>query len=115
MVASWIMDELQTADLGDKRLDRRFGEVLNQLSGRASASIPAACGGYAETAAAYRLFDNAKATMAKILAPHQDATRRRMAAQPVVVLAQDTTEIDLTRPEHQVKGAGPLDGGPRRG
>lgn len=115
MVASWIMDELQTADLGDRRLDRRFAEVLSQLSGQASASIPAACGGYAETVAAYRLFDNDKATMEKILAPHQDATRRRMAAQPVVVLVHDTTEMDVTRPHQQVAGAGPLDGGTRRG
>src|SRR5205085_2393178 len=38
-----------------------------------------------------------------------------MVAHPVVVLAQDTTEIDLTRPEQQMAGAGPLDGGPRRG
>src|SRR6266704_188154 len=102
MVASWIMDELQSADLGDKRLDRRFVEVLSQLSSQASASIPAACGGYAETAAAYRLFDNDKATMAKILAPHQEATRRRIAAHPAVVLVQDTTEIDVTRPEQQM-------------
>jgi hypothetical protein len=115
MVASWIMEELQTAELGDKRLDRRFVEVLSQLSGQASASIPAACGGYAETTAAYRLFDNDKATMEKVLAPHREATRRRMAAQPVVVLVQDTTEIDVTRPEQQMAGAGPLDGGPRRG
>lgn len=109
------MDELRTADLGDKRLDRRFVEVLGQLSGQPSASIPAACGGYAETAAAYRLFDNDKATMETMLAPHQEATRRRMAAQAVVVLVQDTTEIDLTRPEQQMAGAGPLDAGPRRG
>jgi hypothetical protein len=31
------------------------------------------------------------------------------------VLAQDTTEIDVTRPEQQVAGAGPLDDGARRG
>jgi len=38
-----------------------------------------------------------------------------MAAQAVVVLAQDTTEVDVTRPVRQVTGAGPLDGGVRRG
>ena len=96
-------------------MDRRFAEVLDQLSGRPSASIPSACGGYAETAAAYRLFDNEKVTLDKVLAPHHAATRRRMADQPVVVLAQDTTEIDVTRPERQMAGAGPLGDGPRRG
>jgi hypothetical protein len=38
-----------------------------------------------------------------------------MAGQPVVLLVQDTTEIDVTRPQQQVEGAGPLDAGTRRG
>lgn len=65
--------------------------------------------------AAYRLFDNEKVCFDNVLEPHIAATRRRMAGQPVVILAQDTTEIDLTRPQQQVAGAGPLDGGSRRG
>ena len=32
-----------------------------------------------------------------------------------MILVQDTTETNLTRPEQQVVGAGPLDGGTRRG
>jgi hypothetical protein len=115
MLDPWVIDELKTVDLKDKRLNERFVEVLSQLGGHPAASIPAACGGYAETAAAYRLFDNDKVSFEKILGPHIDATRRRMADQPIVILAQDTTEVDLTRPEQQVTGAGPLDGGTRRG
>lgn len=38
-----------------------------------------------------------------------------MAEQSVVILPQDTTEVDLTRPERQVVGAGPLDGNTRQG
>ena len=115
MVSPWVFDEMKTVDLKDKRLNDRFGEVLSQLGGHPTASIPAACGGYAETTAAYRLFDNDKVNFQNVLQPHIDATRRRIADQPVVVLAQDTTEVDLTRPEQQVAGAGPLDGGSRRG
>ena len=65
--------------------------------------------------AAYRLFDNKKVTFDSIIEPHAEMTRQRMAAQPVVLLVQDTTEIDVTRPEQQVAGAGPLDGNSRRG
>lgn len=65
--------------------------------------------------AAYRLFDNENVSFENILQSHQEATRRRMAQQAVVVLAQDTTEIDLTRPEQQVVGAGPLTEGNRVG
>ena len=115
MAQVWAIDEMKTADLKDKRLNDRLCEVLSQLATRPTASIPAACGGRAEMEAAYRLFDNEKATFANILQPHGEATRHRMAAQPVVVLVQDTTEADLTRPQQQVRGAGPLDGASRRG
>lgn len=115
MLASWVVDEMQTVDLNDKRLNDRFGKLLGQLAAHPTASIPAACGGYAETAAAYRFFDNEKVEFEKVLQPHIDATRQRVADQPVAILAQDTTEVDLTRPEQQVKGAGPLDGSSRRG
>lgn len=115
MLAPWVVDEMQTVDLKDKRLDARLREVLSELGARPTASIPAACGGRAEMEAAYRLFDNDQVSFDNILQAHQEATRRRIAGQPVVVLAQDTTEIDLTRPEHQVLGAGPLDCGTRRG
>lgn len=115
MRASWVADEMSTVDLKDKRLNARLCEVLAQLAARPTASIPAACGGRAEMEAAYRLFDNDQVSFDNILQPHHEATRRRIGGQPVVILAQDTTEIDLTRPEQQVRGAGPIDGGTRRG
>lgn len=115
MPASWVIEETKDVDLEDKRLNSRLAVILDQLGGHPTASIPAACGGYAEMMAAYRFFDNEKVGFENILQPHIEATGRRMAQQPVVILAQDTTEIDLTRPEQQVVGAGPLDGDTRRG
>lgn len=116
MIAPWVVEEMKTADLKDKRLNRRLQELLSDLAGQPTASIPAACGGgRAEMVAAYRFFENEKTTFADVLQPHIDSTRKRIGAQPVVVLSQDTTEVDVTRPEKQVKGAGPLDGDSRRG
>ncbi len=115
MLAPWIMDEVKTAKLGDKRLNARLGQVLSQLAARPTASIPAACGGRAEMVAAYRFCENEKASFDSVLQSHRDATRERMAAQPVALLLQDTSEIDVTRPEQQMAGAGPLDGDSRRG
>ena len=109
------MEEMKTANLGDKRLNARLAQVLGELAARPTASIPAACGGRAEMVAAYRFFENDNTTFDNVLQPHVDATRERIAAQAVVVLAQDTTEADVTRPEQQVAGAGPLDGDSRRG
>ena len=115
MVAPWVVEEMADVDLGDKRLDSRLTSVLSDLSDRPTASIPAACGGHKEMTAAYRLFDNPKATPEKILEPHQERTRQRIAEQSVALVVQDTSEIDLTRPEQVVRGAGPLDNSARRG
>jgi len=115
MVASWVVDELKDVNLEDKRLNDRMVQILDQIGGHPNASIPAACNGWAETVAAYRFFDNKKVSFEKLLAPHIEATYQRIKEHPVVILAQDTTEIDLTRPERKVIGAGPLDDGSRRG
>jgi Transposase DNA-binding/Transposase Tn5 dimerisation domain len=115
MLAPWALEEMATADLRDKRLNDRLIQILSDLGSRPTASIPAACGGFNEMTAAYRFFDNDKANPDTILRPHAEQTRRRMARQDTVLMIQDTTEADLTRPEQQVQGAGPLDGSARRG
>ena len=115
MLAPWAVEEMKSADLNDKRLNRRLEELLSGLGERPTASIPAACGGHAEMVAAYRFFDNDKVTFERVLAAHCERTRQRVAAQPVVLLIQDTTELDFTRPEQAMEGAGFLDGSARRG
>jgi hypothetical protein len=115
MLAPWVVEEMSAVDLNDNRLNQRMRVILSQLAAHPTASLPAACGGYAELAAAYRFFDNDKATFDRIVKPHHDASMIRVAAQPVALLVPDTTEIDVTRPEQQVQGTGPLDGNARRG
>ena len=115
MLAPWVAEEMATADLNDKRLNKRLGVILSQLAAHPTASLPAACGGYAELTAAYRFFDNDKVGFDVVLQPHIDRTHARIAAQPVALVVPDTTEIDVTRPEQQVHGTGPLDGSTRRG
>jgi transposase-like protein/transposase Tn5 family protein/DDE family transposase len=115
MLAPWAHEEMETVDLKDKRLNDRLAQILSDLGERPTASIPAACGGHNEMVAAYRFFDNEKVTYESILQGHYECTRRRLAAQQVVLLVQDTSELDVTRPQQQVAGAGPLDSSARRG
>lgn len=110
----WVENELKTVNLEDKRLNDRFAEILKALGEHPNLSIPAACGGHSETVAAYRFFDNKKTNFEKILAPHHKATEERVAAQAVVLCVQDTTELDLTRPDQQIRGAGVIDGSDTR-
>src|ERR1700719_191153 len=114
MIMPWAKEELESVDLGDDRLDARLEVLLSALGSRPNLSIPAACGGRAEMEAAYRFFDNDKVTFDKVLQPHIARTLQRLAEQKVALLVQDTSEIDLTRPEQEVTGAGELDGA-RRG
>ena len=114
MIASWAKKEAAQANFGDERLDDRFVILLSELGNRPNLSIPAASGGRAEMKAAYRFFDNDKVAFDNVIEPHVAQTKERMAAQKVVLLVQDTTEVDLTRPEQPVEGSGELDGA-RRG
>jgi Transposase Tn5 dimerisation domain/Transposase DNA-binding len=104
----WILEETATADMGDERLNRRFRIVLNTMSQKPSLKFPAGCNGRAETEAAYRFVDNDKVGKDGILLPHRAATLERIRAEKVVLIPQDTTELDLTRPHEIMVGAGPL-------
>jgi hypothetical protein len=101
---AWIKTETMGADFRDKRLSRRFELVLDQLSEKPTLSIPAACGGWTEAQAAYRFFANEKTSAAKVLEPHRAATVERIRAHEVVIVAQDTTEVELVRKQERVGG-----------
>jgi hypothetical protein len=106
-VGTWIIEEIKTANLGDTRLNHRLGNVLEMLSQKPSESIPATSKGWKETKAAYRFFDNDEVTGEKVLQPHQDATLERMRQEPIILLPQDTTELNYTT-KPQTKGLGKL-------
>ena len=92
-----IAEELHGIDLGDQRLNRRSARVIEALAANPEASINGACDGWGDTLAAYRLFNNAAVTPEQILQPHREATQRWMREQPVVLIVQDTTELDFTK------------------
>jgi hypothetical protein len=73
----WVRREFAHADLRDKRLDRRLLKSAAQLARSPSSPINEACGTWASTQAAYRLFNNPKASPPGILKPHIDATCAR--------------------------------------
>ena len=96
--------------------DSRNGSqiVLESMSNKPSLKFPASCNGRAEVKAAYRFLDNEHVTASSVLAPHHDATIERIR-QTVVLVPQDTTEFDVTRPHEVMAGAGPLNESSRVG
>jgi hypothetical protein len=76
---AWVGNEFAGIDLGDKRLDRRLIKTAALLTKSPGSPINEACGTWAATRGAYRLFDNEKATPQAIQAPHIEETIRRVA------------------------------------
>ncbi len=110
-----LKDEVGGAAFGDQRLTKRLGKIVEELGAKPNMSVPAATHGRAEMEAAYRFFDNDKVSPEKILQPHIEATWERISQAETVLLVQDTTDLDLTRPNQQVQGAGPMEYDTRRG
>jgi hypothetical protein len=104
----WVGQEFARADLRDKRLDRRLIKTAEHLARSPTSPINEACGDWASTQAAYRLFDNAKASPQAILEPHASETVKRIAAQsgPVLVF-QDTVFFSYGR-HPKTRGLGPI-------
>ena len=91
----WVEEELDGLALGDVRLERRFAQMLRSRWERPHCSFYRSFGSAAAGKAAYRLIESPEAEVSfeSLLAPHQHQTQRRMAAESVVVLAQDTTPL----------------------
>ena len=110
-----LFEELQAAQFGDTRLNQRAIGIAQRLEQNPNASIPTAMKTKKELEACYRFFDNVKVTPERILQSHVEATYKRIADADLVLCVQDSSEVDLTRPNQQVEGAGPTDCESRRG
>jgi IS4 transposase len=108
MALQWIENEFASLDLGDKRLDRRAKIITQHLSSMAD-SPPDSCQNASSLEATYRFANNPKVQPEAILDAHYTASVARLRRCKTVIFAQDTTIIDLTKPQCQVKGAGSLE------
>jgi len=103
-----ITEEIDACDFGDSRLKTRLQIISQRLLEKPNTSIPSACSSRAEMEAAYRFFGNPNLTPDENLNSHASASLARVKKSNIALLVQDTTEIDLTRPDSVVGGVGPL-------
>ncbi len=109
----WAEEEFGGAQFGDERLSKRLVELARDFYARPQASIPQACDSRARTKAAYRWLTHPMIKIQAVLAPHYEATTRRISEQPVVLAVQDTTSFNYST-HVATEGLGPI-GSPERG
>jgi hypothetical protein len=78
-----------------------------ELAENPGVSVPAHMQSWKESKALYRLLDEPNVTFAALMQPHVEQTREQANASEVVLLVQETTDIDLS-PRHKISGVGPI-------
>jgi len=86
-----LSTELSEAPLGDRRLVRRLGIVVDKASRAAGSSFPEMASSDAELEATYRFLGNPRVKAEAILAAHQRQTVRRMESRSLSLIVHDTT------------------------
>ena len=106
-----ISTELEAAYFDDVRLTERLKKIATALAEKPSASLPAVFEDKSgDLEGAYRFLRNKKVTMARVLAPHLDATCERLREQGTILVLHDTTEFAFEGDKPR-SGLGPVSGG----
>ncbi len=106
----WIEQEFGTVELGDKRLRDRLMKIIGDRSLHPNTSYLEACKGDRSAAKGFYSFvDNSREGVSPeaILATHRERTISRMMSQRLVLVVQDTSDLNYSsRPN--TKGLGPI-------
>ncbi len=103
----WAERTFGNVQLHDKRRTRRTVKAATNLAENPLGSLPAQMRTWKETKAFYRLLDEPDVTFEALMQPHLQQTREQALSTPVVLLVQDTTDIDLSH-RHKISGVGQI-------
>jgi hypothetical protein len=112
--AAWAVHEFGDAALGDQRRTDCLVRIATAVGTCPQASLPQACGDPALLKAAYRFFENDAVMPEAMVASHVQATLGRLALVPLVIAAQDTTQLDYSS-HPKTTGLGQIGNGWGRG
>lgn len=110
----WADRTFAAVDLGDRRRERRAVSIAASLMRHPDATLPQQLQKPSALKAAYRLLDEADVTHSALCQPHWDATREQAGRQDLVLLIQDTTEVDHSH-HPKTEGLGPIGNGGGQG
>ena len=104
---SWAKQTFGGVQLHDMRRTRRAVQAASNLAENPLGSLPAQMHTWKETKALYRLLDEPDVTFAALMQPHLHQTREQANSSSVVLLVQDTTDIDLSH-RRKISGVGQI-------
>jgi hypothetical protein len=102
---SWAERTFGGVQLHDMRRTKRAVQAASKLAENPMGSLPAQMQTWKESKALYRLLDEPDVTFAALMQPHVQQTREQATSSPVVLLVQDTTDIDLSH-RRKISGVG---------
>jgi len=112
--AQWAQSQFGQVKLGDERRERRAVVVATMMAENPEGSLPAQMESKADLHAAYRFLSNPEVSMEALLAQHQSQTLAAARQVPLVLMVEDSTELDYTK--HRSKeDLGPIGDGRGRG
>jgi len=103
----WAAQELQYAQLGDARRNKRLVQVVEALAAQPNESVPQACGDWAATKATYEFWKSPRIKPNDIRLAHQKSSVERVKTHSIVLAIQDTTDFNFTHHPSK-RGIGPI-------
>lgn len=101
----WAHKTFGSSRLKDIRRTARAVKVARRMAENASASLPAQMQSWKETMGLYRLLKEEDVTFEALMEPHWQQSRQQIENSSLVLLVQDTTEVDLSH-HPKMKGLG---------
>ena len=110
----WEVLNFGSVDLGDKRRNVRAVQTAAMMAAHPSFSLPGQMQGRNALDGAYGLLNNDAVTMESLLGPHVKMTLAAAGRIKVVLMVEDSTELDYTA-HRSTKGLGPIGDGKEQG
>lgn len=111
---AWAVQQFAQVDLGDQRRNRRVVEMAAKMAAHPDASLPQQMADWNGVRGAYGVLNNPRVSLDDLLAPTYQQTLAAAGQEPLVLLVEDTTELDYTAHPHTT-GLGPIGDGKGRG
>src|SRR5229473_2833778 len=110
----WAQATFGEVRLRDERRTKRAVRLAEAIAREPGVSLPKQVGSRKEVKATYRFLQSGQVSYEALIRPHVQHTRAQLAQLPVVLLIQDTTELDY-QAHRQTSGLGPIGNGRHQG